>query len=171
LVIAYGSTGAPSADLKALPHLLGGVSALKWTPGSTPLSLAADKVPGASAKAFLLPYSDASLFGVVVTAPTSEGVAAVAKDVAAAIKAAGSAKDEEVKRAVAKAKFADATALESSAGLIATAGASVGYNYSSRLTHVALLRFHPFARLFLCRSPKSLRVIDWQGETTTTQQR
>ncbi|RSH87202.1 ubiquinol-cytochrome c reductase core subunit 1 [Saitozyma podzolica] len=125
LVIAYGSTGAPSADLKALPHLLGGVSALKWTPGSTPLSLAADKVPGASAKAFLLPYSDASLFGVVVTAPTSEGVAAVAKDVAAAIKAAGSAKDEEVKRAVAKAKFADATVLESSAGLIATAGASL----------------------------------------------
>jgi ubiquinol-cytochrome c reductase core subunit 2 len=128
LVIAYGSTGAPSADLKALPHLLGGVSALKWTPGSTPLSLAADKVPGASAKAFLLPYSDASLFGVVVTAPTSEGVAAVAKDVAAAIKAAGSAKDEEVKRAVAKAKFADATVLESSAGLIATAGASVGHS-------------------------------------------
>jgi ubiquinol-cytochrome c reductase core subunit 2 len=127
LVIAYGSTGAPSADLKALPHLLGGVSSLKWTPGSTPLSAAAAKIPGASAKAFLLPYSDASLFGVIVSAPTSEGVASVAKDVTQALKAVGKgAKEDEVKRAVAKAKFAETAGLEQSETLIATAGASVG---------------------------------------------
>ncbi len=99
---------------------------MKWTPGTTPLSQAAAKVHGASAKAFLFPYSDAALFGVVISAPTSEGVKAVAMEVAAAIKAAsGGAKDEELKRAVAKAKFADATKLERHESLIATAGPAV----------------------------------------------
>ncbi|KAK4689991.1 hypothetical protein P7C73_g94, partial [Tremellales sp. Uapishka_1] len=122
MVIAYGSAGAPSAQTTILPHLLGGVASLKWSAGISPLSLAAAKVPGASAKAFLLPYSDASLFGVVVTAPTSEGVRTVALEVAAAIKAAGKPKDDELKRAIAKAKFAEATKIESIESLISSAG-------------------------------------------------
>jgi len=123
MIIAYGSTGSASPDLKVLPHLLGGESAVKWSAGSSPLSQAAAKVHGASAKAFLLPYSDASLFGVVVTAPTSEGVASVAKEVAGLMKA--KPKDEEVKRAIAKAKFTDASLLERHESLIATAGAAI----------------------------------------------
>lgn len=123
MVIAYGSAGSASPDLKVLPHLLGGESAVKWSAGSSPLSQAAAKVNGASAKAFLLPYSDASLFGVVVTAPTSEGVASVAKEVAGLMKA--KPKDEEVKRAIAKAKFTDASLLERHESLIATAGAAI----------------------------------------------
>ncbi|RXK39308.1 hypothetical protein M231_03387 [Tremella mesenterica] len=123
MIIAYGSTSAPSPELKVLPHLLGGVSSVKWCDGASPLSQAAAKVPGASAEAIILPYSDASLFGVIISAPTSEGVAMVAKDVALALKAAGKGvKDDEVKRAIAKAKFADATASERVASLISTAG-------------------------------------------------
>ncbi|WRT66534.1 uncharacterized protein IL334_003493 [Kwoniella shivajii] len=123
MVIAYGSSSTASPDLKVLKHLLGGESSLKWTPGVSPLSQAADKVPGSSAKAFLLPYSDAALFGVVVSAPTSVQLAGLAKEVASIIKSAGKeAKDEEVKRAVAKAKFADATSTETLEGLVAQAG-------------------------------------------------
>jgi ubiquinol-cytochrome c reductase core subunit 2 len=126
MVIAYGSATAASAEHTVLPHLLGGVSSLKWTPGASPLSLAAAKAPGASAKSFLLPYSDASLFGVVITAPTSEGVRSVAQEVAQIIKGAGKGvKDEEVKRAIAKAKFAEATKGERSEGLIASVGPAV----------------------------------------------
>lgn len=123
LVIAYGSTN-PSADLSVLPHLFGGESAIKWSPGSSPLAQAAAKTPGASVRSFLLPYSDASLFGVVVRAPTSQGVASVAKDVAAALK--GEFKEEDVKRAVAQAKFADASSLEKLESFVSIAGSKVG---------------------------------------------
>ncbi|WWC94612.1 hypothetical protein V866_001459 [Kwoniella sp. B9012] len=123
LVIAYGTTSPATPELKVLKQLLGGESSLKWTPGTSPLAQAADKVPGGSAKAFLLPYSDAALFGVVVSAPTSPQLAGLAKEVAQIIKSAGSAaKDEEIKRAVAKATFADATASETLEGLIANVG-------------------------------------------------
>jgi ubiquinol-cytochrome c reductase core subunit 2 len=125
MVIAFGSTSASTSELKVLQHILGGETSVKWTPGTTPLAHAADKVPGASAKAFLLPYSDAALLGVVVTAPTSEAVAKVAKDVAQIIKGASGAKDDEVKRAIAKAKFADATASERAFGYLTHAGPAV----------------------------------------------
>ncbi|WWC70157.1 uncharacterized protein I206_104104 [Kwoniella pini CBS 10737] len=123
VVIAYGTTSPAGPELKVLKQLLGGESSLKWTPGTSPLSQAAEKVPGSSAKAFLLPYSDAALFGVVVSAPTSPQLAGLAKEVAQILKSAGSgAKDEEVKRAIAKATFADASASETLQGLVANAG-------------------------------------------------
>ncbi len=121
MIIAYGATGASHADLSVLSHLLGGTSSLKWAPGASPLSLAADKISGASAKAFVLPYSDAALFGVVVSAPTSENVKALATEVAGLVKALGSeAKDDALKRAVAKAKFEVASATETKEGLMAS---------------------------------------------------
>lgn len=169
MVIAYGSAGAPSADLKVLPHLLGGESAIKWSHGSSPLAQAAAKVHGASAKSFLLPYSDASLFGVVVTAPTSEGVASVAKEVAGLVKGVKGS-DEELKRAATKAKFAEASLLERHETLIATAGPAVSPTYSKtgvgieRITDAPdLLRKHPFARCGLCISRQSLGVIVRKG--------
>ncbi|KAL7421877.1 ubiquinol-cytochrome c reductase core subunit 1 [Cryptotrichosporon argae] len=123
LVLAYGLAGAASPALSALPHLLGGVPAVKWSVGSSPLAQAAAKVPGASAVANLLPYSDASLLTVTVQAPTSEGVRTVAEGVAAAIKAATSTKDAAaVKRAVAKAKLEAATRLERTEQLLTTVG-------------------------------------------------
>lgn len=131
LLIAFGSTSASSAELKVLQNLLGGETSVKWTPGTTPLAKAADKVPGAIAKAFLLPYSDASLVGVLVSAPTSEGVRSVAKDVASAIKGVANAKDEEVKRAIAKAKFADATLNERAFSYLTHAGPAVSHVIAS----------------------------------------
>lgn len=126
MVIAFGNGSAPSADLKVLQHALGGESSVKWSLGQSPLAQIASKVEGASAKSFLLPYSDASLFGVVVSAPTSQGVASVAKEVSSLLKSAGkSLKDEDVKRAVAKAKFASATSLERTEGLLFAAGQSL----------------------------------------------
>lgn len=125
LVIAYGTTSAPTPEQKVLQQLLGGESNIKWSAGSSPLAQAAAKVPGAQAKSFLLPYSDASLFGVTVTAPTSEGVAAVAKDVTAALKGAAKASGDQIKRAIANAKFADAVAREQQLGLISQAGPAV----------------------------------------------
>ncbi|WVQ80233.1 hypothetical protein IAT38_002338 [Cryptococcus sp. DSM 104549] len=123
MVIAYGSNSPATADLKVLKQLLGGTSSLKWTPGQSPLSQAAAKIPGASAKAFLLPYSDAALFGVLLSAPTSAETKALAQDVAQIIKSVGQgAKDEEVKRAVAKATFAEASSTETLEGLVAAAG-------------------------------------------------
>lgn len=126
MIIAFGTTEASATPaLAVLKNILGGESDLKWVPGTSPLSLAAEKVPGGSAKAFVLPYSDASLFGVVVSAPTSEGVKALAQDVAAAIKGLGKVGEEAVKKAVAKAKFEVASAVENKQGLIALAGPQV----------------------------------------------
>ncbi|OCF32970.1 ubiquinol-cytochrome c reductase core subunit 2 [Kwoniella heveanensis CBS 569] len=123
MVIAYGSASPATPELKVLKQLLGGESSLKWTPGTSPLAQAADKIPGASAKAILLPYSDAALFGVVLNAPTSPQLKQLAQEVVSVLKAAGQgAKDEEVKRAIAKATFADATASETLEGLVASAG-------------------------------------------------
>ncbi|ORY32876.1 putative ubiquinol-cytochrome C reductase complex core protein 2 precursor [Naematelia encephala] len=122
LIIAFGSAGEAKPELKVLPHLLGGQSSIKWTPGTSPLALIADKVPGSSIKATLYPYSDASLLAVQISAPTSEAVGTLAKEAVQAIKAAGSAKAEEVKKAIAQAKFAEATKFEYSDLFLQTAG-------------------------------------------------
>lgn len=126
LVIAYGATGEATPEFSVLPHLLGGESALKWVPGSTPFSLAAAKVPGSTVRSFVTPYSDASLFTVVIQANTDADVRTVAEGVASAIKGAASGvKDDELKRAIAKAKFADATKLENYNSFVEAAAPAV----------------------------------------------
>lgn len=128
VTIAFGTTGkdASSADLKVLPHLVGGASSVKWCAGTSPLSVLTEKFPGSSITANLLPYSDASLFTVTVSAPTNEAVRDLAKQVASTVKEAGSAKEEEVKKAIAKAKLAEAGKFENSAGLVSVVAPSVG---------------------------------------------
>lgn len=126
MIIAYGSASAVTPEISVLQHVLGGSSSVKWSPGASPISLAAEKIPGSSAKAFVLPYTDAALFGVVVTAPTSEGVKSLAMEIGALIKAAGKeVKEDALKRAVAKAKFEVAAATESKEGIVAVAGPQV----------------------------------------------
>lgn len=118
LVLAYGASGAVSTELRVLPHLLGGQSAIKWSPGLSPLAQAAAKVQGASVRSFISPYSDASLFTIVIQAPTDAGVRTVAQEVAAAVKAAGSGvKDDELKRAIAKANFAEANRFDTASDI------------------------------------------------------
>lgn len=123
IFIGYGTT-APTAALSVFASLLDPTPSLKWTTGSSPLS----NLPGgASAQVVYLPYTDAALFGVVVQAPTAEAVREAGKSVVKALKAvaSGSVKDEEVKKAVAKAKFAAASTIESRDGLVSTFGPQV----------------------------------------------
>ena len=125
VTLAFGSESAPSADLKVLPYLLGGASSVKWNAGTAPLSLLADKVRGSTIDAKLYSYSDASLFAITVSAPTNEALKGLTKDVVSAVQDASKSSAEDVKKAVAKAKFAEASKYETVEGLIATAGSSV----------------------------------------------
>ncbi|EJT52726.1 peptidase M16 [Trichosporon asahii var. asahii CBS 2479] len=125
LVIAYGQQGAETPELAVLPHLLGGESALKWVPGTSPLSKAAAKVPGAQVRSFTTGYSDAALFNIVIQAPTNEGVRSVAQEVAQAIKATSNISEEEFSRAIAKARFAEATKLDTAESLIVSTANAV----------------------------------------------
>ncbi|GMK55246.1 hypothetical protein CspeluHIS016_0203020 [Cutaneotrichosporon spelunceum] len=138
LVISYGQVGATSPELAVLPHILGGQSSIKWSPGSTPLSKAAEKVAGATVRSFVTSYSDASLLNIVIQAPTNEGVRAVAQDVAAAVKGASGVKEDELKRAIAKAKFADATTLEHYASLVDAAAPAIFAGQSVKSQSAAL---------------------------------
>lgn len=78
-----------------------------------------------SVRAVYLPYSDATLFGLLVQGSTAEGVKSAGKAAVAALKAAGDVKGEELKKAVMKAKFAAASSLDGRDGLIATLAANV----------------------------------------------
>jgi ubiquinol-cytochrome c reductase core subunit 2 len=121
MVIAFGTTEI-TPELNVIPELVGGASALKWVPGTTPLAQAASKVPGSKIQSFHLPYSDAALVGVSITAPTSEAVKELAKEVVNTLKglASSSGMDgEAVTRAVAAAKFKAANALDNKEGLLA----------------------------------------------------
>ncbi|GAA6058632.1 hypothetical protein JCM10212_004043 [Sporobolomyces blumeae] len=122
-LIAFEGASAASPEFTVLRYLLGGESSVKWSAGTSPLSkLSSTNV---SAKAFNLAYSDAGLFGISVQAPTAE-VADVATKALAELKAvAKGASDEQVKQAVAKAKFAAASALETRAGQVELVGASL----------------------------------------------
>ncbi|KAG8687417.1 ubiquinol-cytochrome c reductase core subunit 1 [Ceratobasidium sp. 423] len=100
--------GAPAAspELAALQAHLDATPAVKWTAGTSPLA-------GTGAVPVYIPYSDAALFGVLVT---GSNVAADAKAAVAALKK-GLTKEDATK-AVAKAKFRAASAVEAREGLV-----------------------------------------------------
>lgn len=114
LVVGFqgGSHNAP--EFAVLKALLGGEAATKWGTGTQPfakLSNMSTYTP--SVRAFNLAYSDAGLFGFTIDAQTDK-VAGLAKEAVSAIKqiADKAPSEEEVKRAIARAKFEAATALE-----------------------------------------------------------
>jgi ubiquinol-cytochrome c reductase core subunit 2 len=109
LVVGFQGGPASSAPHAVLKHLLGGESAVKWSQGAG--SGFATSAPGALA--FNFGYSDAGLVGF--TAPNGEA----AKKAVAELKkvAKGGLKQEDVKRAIAKAKFEAASLAESRSGL------------------------------------------------------
>lgn len=113
-LIAFKGTSSSEVDLTVLRYLLGGESSVKWSAGLTPLAKLASGP--SSAQAFNLGYSDAGLFGIYITAPTSD-VEGIASASVAALKAVASgASADAVKTAVLKAKFAAASAFETRAG-------------------------------------------------------
>jgi len=128
MVIAFpGSSSFTSGDsykpeINVLAALLGGESSIKWSPGFSLLSRAANDFQHAHVSTRNLAYSDAGLLAVTVKGNASQ-VAKASKNVVDTLKkvAAGEVSEEDIKKATALAKF---RALEegqtTSAGLEAT---------------------------------------------------
>ena len=127
MIIAYGTSEAVTPAMKVMPYIIGGDSSVKWNPGTSQLSVKVAAVPGATAQSFVLPYSDASLFGIILSAPTSEALSELAKSAVDDIKKVQGGKlgKDIVKRSVAKAKFAEATTLERVDTMLPSAGPAV----------------------------------------------
>ncbi|TFK36113.1 Metalloenzyme, LuxS/M16 peptidase-like protein [Crucibulum laeve] len=122
--IGFGTTGGPSAELAALSAHLSPQASVKWSKGLSPI---ADSIPhGASVQSVYLPYSDATLFGLLVQGSSTAQVKEAGKAAVKHLKAASQGiKEEEFKTAIAKAKFAAASAVESRDGLISVLGSKI----------------------------------------------
>jgi ubiquinol-cytochrome c reductase core subunit 2 len=117
IFIGYGASGPATPELAVLAAHLSATPAVKWSEGEA--SVFSNLPKGATIQTVLLPYSDATLFGFLVQAPNSETVTQAGKAVVSALKEAStSIKAEALKKAVAKAKFTAATALDTRQGMI-----------------------------------------------------
>ena len=130
--IGFGSTDANSADLAALAAHLSPSPSVKWSKGLSPLSSLPE---GTSVKTVYLPYSDATLFGLLVQGSTPASVKEAGKLAVSALKAASQGiKEDELKSAISKAKFASAIATDSREGIVAALSSRV------RLFHLFIFR-------------------------------
>lgn len=121
--IGYGITGAPSAEIAALAAYLSPNPSVKWSRGLSPLSSLPE---GASGQVVYLPYSDATLFGILIQGSTAAAAKEAGKVAVAALKAvAQGIKAEELKSAIAKAKFTEANTFENKDGLVRAIGSRV----------------------------------------------
>ncbi|KZV63419.1 LuxS/MPP-like metallohydrolase [Peniophora sp. CONT] len=117
--VGFGSTDAAATPaLHALAAHLNPVPAVKWSAGLGPVASAI--APGVTVRAATLPYSDAALFGLIIEGEAGK-LAGAAKAAVEGLKAAaGGVSKEDATRAVAKARFQLASALESTDGAIAS---------------------------------------------------
>ncbi len=121
--IGFGSAGAPTPEVAVLAAHLSPQPSVKWSQGTSPITAA---IPAtASVQSVLLPYSDASLFGLFIQGETTEDVKTAGKAAVAALKQAGSIQGDELAKAVAKAKFAAASAVEGRSGIVSALGPKV----------------------------------------------
>ena len=150
MFIGFGSTGSP-AELAALSAFLSAEPAGKWLQGTSPLAAA---IPtNASVKPVFLPYSDATLVGLLVQGETAEAVKTAGTAAVSALKSAGSAKASDLTKAIAKAKFAAANALETRDGLVSVLGSKVCTAMSStNLVSLYAIRSSP-ALMRQCKPP------------------
>jgi len=124
--IGFGQSGAPTAELATLAALLSPAPSVKWSKGVS--SLATGIPEGASVQSVYLPYSDAALVGLLVQAPTTAAVKEAGKLAVQALKdAAAGVSQEQLQAAVAKARFAAASGVDSRQGLVATLGSKVRF--------------------------------------------
>lgn len=121
--IGFGTTGAPSTELAALAAHLSPTPSVKWSKGLSPLA----SIPsGSSVQSVYLPYSDATLFGLLVQGETPAAVKEASTSAVAALKAAAKGIEAEaLKSAISKAKFSAASAVDTREGLVAALGAKV----------------------------------------------
>lgn len=124
--IGFGSTTSASVPaLHALAAHLNPAPALKWAGSSAPVASA---IPaGITARSVLLPYSDATLIGVLLEGKDGAALKEGAKAVVSAFKgaAAGKVGKEELARAVARAKFQLASGVEAREGYVGAFGPKV----------------------------------------------
>ncbi|KAH7882078.1 Metalloenzyme, LuxS/M16 peptidase-like protein [Phlebopus sp. FC_14] len=111
--IGFGTT-VPSAVLSVLNAHVAPAPALKYPVVPR---------PSTTVSSVYLPYSDAALIGVLVQGPDASSVKEAAKDAVAKLKKPLSA--EELKVAVARAKFSTAAALESREGFVQAIGSKI----------------------------------------------
>ena len=124
--IGFGVPGAPTAELSALAHYLNPAPSIKWSSGTSPLSASIPQ--NTSVQSVIFPYSDATLFGLLVQSETVEGAKVAGQAVVKALKESSTSsgvKPEDVKKAIAKAKFAAASAAESRDGFVSALGPQV----------------------------------------------
>ena len=122
--IGFGTTGAPSAEVAALAAHLSPQASVKWSKGISPI--AAGISEGTSVQGVYLPYSDASLIGLLVQGPTAASVKEAGKVAVQALKTtASTVSAEDLKKAVAKAKFAAASAVDTRDGAVRALGSKI----------------------------------------------
>lgn len=108
-----GFEGKPSpivasreVDMFVLNSLLDGATHMKWNVGTNPLALAAaEAAPGVKALAQEFAYSDGGLFTINITGPPSAIRRAAENSVKKLKEIASGVKSEDMKSAIAKAKF------------------------------------------------------------------
>ena len=119
--IGFGTTGAPSSDLASLASHVAPEPHVKWSKGISPISEATSS--GTTVQTVYLPYSDATLLGVLVQ---GENVSDVKTAAQAAVKVLKSrVGDTDAKKAVAKAKFRAACETDSRDGVVSLLGNKV----------------------------------------------
>lgn len=103
-----GSPASPHvpAELTILGNLLGGMSSIKWSTGNSILGQAAANLgPSTKAIANHGAYTDAGLFSLYVMAPTADVKPAAKAALDALKKVSTDIKSDDLKRAIAQAKF------------------------------------------------------------------
>ncbi|RPB26328.1 LuxS/MPP-like metallohydrolase [Terfezia boudieri ATCC MYA-4762] len=105
-IIAFPGTPSPNfkAEYKVLTHLLGGETAVKWNAGFSLLSRAVAGFPGVSAVAKQQHFTDAGLLYITVEGPDAL-LEKAGQAVVKAINDVTKVSEEEVKKAIAQAKF------------------------------------------------------------------
>jgi len=111
IVIAFPGSASAQAEYTVLAHLLGGEASIKWNTGMSLLSQTVLDIPHTTAVAKHVSYTDAGLLYVAIEGPGS-ALTQAGKNVVSAIKSLGEAKPEDIKRAIALAKFGVLAAAE-----------------------------------------------------------
>jgi len=128
MVIAFpgASLSANQPEVAVLVGLLGGESNIKWSPGFSLLSKAVTSAPGARAHAANFAYSDAGLFTIQISG-SSVDVRKAAEESVKALKsiADGGVAQEDVVKAIAKARFNLLSMSETSGAGLVHAGANL----------------------------------------------
>ncbi|EGN94743.1 hypothetical protein SERLA73DRAFT_187799 [Serpula lacrymans var. lacrymans S7.3] len=121
--IGFGTTGPADPALSVLSAYLSPQPSVKWSQGLSPISTS---IPaGTSVQTVLLPYSDATLFGLLVQGSTAQGVKEAATVATKALKESAGVKGDELQTAIAKAKFSAASALDGREGIVNTLAAKI----------------------------------------------